>query len=195
MFGSGAKKPHVDQAPWSLQILTTEHLIEGSFHADKYAVGGEDIFAQSTVYDEDETNYDTFDEMRLMQARIQPAGNLATPVQTFPGLELPSFDLVVAIIPADDASLAAAKKAYKAHRHPLDAVIYAGPYLLRAKLLSDHPDASRSPFSDNWLVPLADVVIDCQVPGARLTTFRAPWLLLNGALVHAFWIDGITPES
>jgi hypothetical protein len=133
--------------------------------------------------------------MRLLEARIQPTGNLTTPVQTFPGLELPSFDLVVAIIPADDASLKSAQKAYKDHRYPLDAVIYAGSYLLKAKLLSDYAGANRSPFSNNWLVPLEDVVIDCQVQGARLNSFRAPWLLLNGSLVHAFWIDGITPDS
>jgi hypothetical protein len=195
MFGSGAKKTPVDQAPWLIQILTTQHLIEGSFQADLYKIGGDDIFVQSTEEDADEPNYATFDEMRLTEARIQPTGSLTTPLQTFPGLEMPSFDLVVAIIPADEASLKSAQKAYKAYRHPLDAVIYAGPYLIKARLLSDHAGANRSPFTNNWLVPLVDVVIDCQVQGARLTGFRAPWLLLNGSLVHAFWIDGITPDS
>jgi hypothetical protein len=195
LFGSGAKKNHVDQAPWSIQVLTTEHLIEGAFHADKYTYGGEDIFAQSAAEGDDESNLDAFESVRLIEARIQPTGNLITPVQTFPGLELPTFDLVVAVIPADDASLKAAQKAYKAYHYPLDAVIYAGPYLLKAKLLSDYADASHSPFTNTYLIPLADVVIDCQVQGARLTSFRAPWLLLNGTLVHAFWIDGITPDS
>jgi hypothetical protein len=195
MFGSGAKKAHVDQAPWSIQILTMEHLIEGSFHADKYIYGGEDIFAQAATEGDDEINLDAFEGVRFMEARIQPTGNLITPVQTFPGLELPTFDLVVAIIPADDASLNSAQKAFKAYRYPLDAVIYAGPYLLKGKLLSDYAGAGHSTFTNTYLIPLADVVIDCQVQGARLTGFRAPWLLLNGSLVHAFWIEGITPDS
>jgi hypothetical protein len=195
MFGSDAKKQTTGKAPWALQILTTEHLIEGSFYADKYKSGGEDIFAQSTTVDEDETTSDTFVNIRLLEARLQPTGNLTTPVQTFPGLELPTFDLVVAIIPADPASLQSAQKAYKGYRHPLDAVIYAGPYLMRGKVLSDYADGSRSPFTDTQFLPLVDVEIDCQVQGARLSSFRAPWLLLNGSQVHAYWLNGITAGS
>jgi len=194
MFGSSAKKQSTDKAPWSIQILTTEHLIEGSLYADKYKVGGYDIFTLSTQSDEDESSIDAFENMRLLEARIQPTGNLTTPVQTFPGLEMVTFGLVVAVIPADDASLQAAQKAYKDYRHPLEAVFYAGPYLVRGKVLSDYADASRSPFTNTKLIPLVDAAIDCQVQGARLSGFQAPWLLLNGSIVHAFWLTGITAD-
>jgi hypothetical protein len=196
MFGSDAKKQTTGKAPWALQILTTEHLIEGSFYADKNKVDDEDIFTHSTeVYEEGETISDTFVNIRLLEARLQPTGNLTTPVQTFPGLELPTFDLVVAIIPADPASLQSAQKAYKGYRYPIEAVIYAGPYLMRGKVLSDYADGSRSPFTDTQFLPLVDVEIDCQVQGARLSAFRAPWLLLNGSQVHAYWLNGITAGS
>jgi len=198
MNGATTKKPPIDQAPWSIQILTTQHLIEGSFYADKNKVDGDDIFAQSAAEGKDDSEdgriLEAFEGMRLMEARIQPTGNLTTQVQNFPGLELPTFDQVVAIIPADQASLRSAQKAYKNYRYPLDAVIYAGHYLLRAKLLSDHVDASCSPFANTWLVPLMNVMVDCQVQGARLISFQVPWLLLNASLVHAFWVDGITPS-
>ncbi len=183
MNSTSAKKPPTSQAPWSLQILTTEHLIEGSFYADKNKVDGEDIF---TSLSDDEVS------IRLLAARIQPSGNLVTPVLTFPGLELPSFNLVVAIIPADPGSLQAAQKAYKDYRHPIDAVIYAGPYLMRGKVLSDNVDGSYSPFADTQFLPVVDVDIECQAQGAKLSPVRAPWLLLNGSQVHAYWLEGIT---
>lgn len=196
MIGTGAKKQTHGQAPWSLQILTTEHLIEGSFYADKNKVDDEDIFTHSTeVYEEGETISDSFVDIRLLEARLRPTGNLTTPVQTFPGLELPTFNLVVAIIPADPASLQSAQKAYKSYRYPIEAVVFAGPYLIRGKVLSDNADGSHSPFSDTQFLPLVDVEIDCQVQGARLSSFRAPWLLLNGSQVHAYWLNGITAVS
>ncbi|CAG0968792.1 hypothetical protein ANRL3_01360 [Anaerolineae bacterium] len=182
MFGS---KKQTAKTPWTVESLTTEYLVSGSVREEDYKTGGDDLFAMACLGDLSDSGIDAFQQLRLANAHIQPTGNLVTLEQSFSEWEMPMLDLVVAIIPRDQVCLQAAQKAFKDYRHPMEVVLYAGPYAIRAKLMSDDADQSRSPFMMTQVLPLTDAIIDCQLPGAKLKGFAVPWLLLNGGgLLH-----------
>ena len=184
MFGS---KRQTTKTPWTIEILTTEYLVSGSVRAEDYKTGGDDLFAMASLGDLSDSGIDAFQNLRMFDVRVQPTGNLVTQEQVFSEWEFPMLDLVVAIIPRDQVSLQAAQKAFKDYRHPMDVVVYVGPYLIRAKLMSDDQDKNRSPFAMTQLLPLTDAIIDCQLPGAKLQRLAVPWLLLNGGgLLHGY---------
>jgi len=186
MFGLGGHKKAQSKAPWSIQILTLDYLVDAILQPENYALGGVDFFEQLANAAGDEDELQDVQALRFSEAHVQPAGNLATPDQTFADWELPLFEQVVAIVPRDEASLQAAQKAYSDYVNPINAVMYAGPYLIRANVMSDDTDRDSSPFSTAQVVPLADAVIDCQLPGAKLAGYHVPWLLLNGAKLHGW---------
>ncbi len=186
MFGLGGRKKEQAKAPRSIQILTRDYLIDATWDAESYNSGGVDFFEQLMGLAADAEEMDEALALRFSEARLQPAGNLTTPAGTFADWELPYFDQVVAIVPRDEAGLQAAQKAFGDFANPRNAILYAGPYLIRANLLSDDEDQSASPFATAQVVPLTDAVIDCQLPGSKLTGFHVPWLLLNGATLHGW---------
>ena len=147
MFGLGGHKKAQSKAPWSIQILTMEYLVDAVLQPEYYALGGVDFFEQLANGAGDENELADVQALRFSEAHLQPAGNLATPDRTFADWELPLFEQVVAIVPRDEASLQAAQKAYSDYENPLNAVLYAGPYLIRANILSDDEDRSASPFA------------------------------------------------
>jgi hypothetical protein len=113
--------------------------------------------------------------MELTDMRVQPTGNLTTPVLTYSRWSPGWCHTVVALVPRDDTSRTAAQKAFKDYRQGIATVIYAGPYLIRGTALSDHATRVEAPLAgDASLLPDIDAEIDCQIPGAKLTGFRAP---------------------
>jgi hypothetical protein len=183
MFGSGSKKQ--SKPPYNVQLLTTEYLIEGWIAPEEYEVGGDNVFSQAARLEEDEGGIDAFQAIRMTDVKIRPTGILDSPEETFQEWDLSVLDGVVAIIPLDQACLKVMQKAFKDFRYPVEARIYIGPYLIRAKLLSSSTQRDLSPFATSQLIPLEDAEIDCLVQGSKLKGFRVPWLILNGdSLLH-----------
>ncbi len=182
MFGA---KKETTTALWKIQILTTDYLVEGSVAPDK--VGGQNIWERASQLAVADGGAAAFRQLRLSDAKLQPTGNLKLPAQTFAEWNMTTADAVIAIIPNDAGSLQAGQKAFKDFSHPMTGVVFAGPYVMQAKLLSDSGDRNRSPFSMTEFLPVADAKIDCLLPDAALKDFRVPWLLLKGTgLLHGY---------
>ncbi|MBI4790469.1 MAG: hypothetical protein HY782_25850 [Chloroflexi bacterium] len=189
MFGLGAKKQPASKTGWNIKLLTKAYLVEGSFQPKDYESGGLDVFALAAASAMAEGGLDAFKHLRLTDVRVQPTGNLASSEESFSEWGLLALDEIVAIIPNDQASLESAQKAFKDYRHPMDVVVYAGPYRIHAKLMADTADRKRSPFAMTQIIPLTDAEIECQLPGAKLTKLPVAWLLLNGsASLHGYGV-------
>jgi hypothetical protein len=110
-------------------------------------------------------------------------------VQHFTKLTLGACVNLVAIIPNDDGSRQAAQKAFQEHQHPVNVVVYAGPYRIRGTALTHTTDEIRLYGHDGGLLPFQDAKIESQLLGARLTDLKVPWLLLNGGMIHCLVLD------
>ncbi len=187
MFNLGPKKPVATKPLWRLQLLSEEYLVEGSFNSDEFKVGSSDIFEMSCENILDGGGIEAFHRLSLTGVTLNATGLLSLPEQHYPEWSTAIFDQVIAVIPRDLAGLQAAQKAFREYRYPLPVEVYAGPYRLRGKLLSDSSIPRRSPFLMNQVVPLVEAQIDNLLPGARLSGLQADWLLLNGGgVLHGF---------
>ena len=192
MFSS--KKQPSPMLPWAIQILTTEYLIDGfvqpseySFSGkDEYSISRKDMFVDANKDFEDEGGTRGIRYRTWTEGQIQPTGNLTSPVQHFAKLTLGACANLVAIIPNDHASRQAAQKAFQEHQHPVKVMVYAGPYRIRGTALTHKTDQIRLYGHDGGLLPFQDAEIESQLPGARLTGLKVPWLLLNGGMIHCF---------
>ena len=88
---------------------------------------------------------------------------------------------MIAIVPKDADSQSSLHKALDDYKHPFPAVLYAGCYQVQATVLANSPLGWSNMDS---FQPLADAQIDCLLPGAKLTNWQVPWLLLNGETVQ-----------
>jgi hypothetical protein len=178
MVGHNSKKASKHVEPWRVLILTTEYLFDGLLQA-------EDDFSWLSSYSPN----DTFDVPLITDVKIQPIAGLTTPVQTYAKFVLTYCAQVVALIPNDDAAFKAAQAEYEDHDQPLTAVLYAGPYVIRATILSEDGDPGTLVGTEGGFFPLKDARIDCQAPSARMSTLSIPWLLLNGGTVHGIGLE------
>ncbi len=175
----GDAKRQPTEIPWEIQILTTDYSIEGHIQPD------EDIFRWARQYG----FTDAFECAPLTSVQVLPTGHLTTPPKSFATWDLAYCTTIVMIIPRDQASLKAAPKDYADYRHPFRAVIYAGPYVIRATVLSDSEDSQMLFVDHKGFVPLRDAEIDCQMPGSPLMGLKAPWLVLNGGSLHGYSLE------
>jgi hypothetical protein len=177
MFHS-SPKPKPARRAWAVQLLTHDYVMEGLLQPriDDANLYFNDL---SRMLKQSELMHGL--DLPLSNVRIQPATNLAFQPQTFDEWTIQLGWNVVAFVPADADSLNALRQEFDNFKYPFAATLYAGPYQVRATLLAD----SKLGWSSlTAFLPLADAQIDCLVPGARLTGWRVPWLLLNGLLVQ-----------
>jgi len=191
MFNLGPKKGSTPRQLWRLQLLTNEYLIEGSINPEESRVGSSDIFEMSCENVLDGGGIEAFHRLSFTDVSVRATGALNLPEQHYPEWGTAVFNDVIAVIPRDEASLQAAQKAFREYRYPLQVEIFAGPYRLRGKLLSDSTIPRRSPFLENQIVPLVEAEIDNLLPGASLHDLQADWLLVNGGgLLYGYGITG-----
>ena len=119
-----AQVPSARSAGWAVQILTADYLVSGYLSpVDMPLVGHLNVPTQPTL--------------TLTQAQLRPiTGQSAS--STLPEITIPKT-AIVALIPRDDASAKSA--AMQMPPNSQRAMIYAGPYLIRAafRLAGDMP--------------------------------------------------------
>ena len=186
MFGKKPAPPPVaqpkPQAPsqpakpsgWAAQVLTADYIASGYMPPvpDMPLVGFLNIPTQPTLV--------------LTNAQLQALGPQAVIANATPSeITIPKASLI-AFIPRDEAGMrsAAMQMPQRAER----AVVYAGPYLIRAALMlvGDLPLRNFFGTGGGSLVAVTDAEVTCQVPGAQFTPLKAPLLILNKALVQLY---------
>jgi hypothetical protein len=149
---------------WAVQVLTTDYLISGYLQpVDMPLVGSLNVPTQPTV--------------TLTQAQLRAiTGQSASEI--LPEMTIPKT-AIVALIPRDEASArsAAAQMPPNSQR----AVIYAGPYLIRAafRLAGDMPMRILFGASSGTMVAVSEAVVLCLTPGSALPEQTAPVIILN----------------
>jgi hypothetical protein len=173
MFGFGSKKEKQPEKPWLMQILTTEYLIEGHLPPD------EDFFSYC------QTSHPADNLEALTHIQIQPAGILNVPAPALSNWNVVFGKTIVALIPRDEESLQAARKAYEDYTSSTRAQLFAGPYLIQGNLLNEgnHEIDFEDPSA---FIPVTDAEITHLLPGASLRSHRASWMLVNGDWLHGF---------
>jgi hypothetical protein len=184
MFGkkpapTPAPKPAAPPAPaqsarsagWAVQVLTADYVISGYLQpVDMPLVGSLNIPTQPTL--------------TLSQAQLRTiAGQSAS--ETLPEITIPKT-AIVALIPRDEAGTrsAAAQMPPNSQR----AVIYAGPYLIRAafRLAGDMHMRTLFGASAGAMLGVSEAAVLCLKPGSALPEQTAPVIVLNKNAVQAY---------
>jgi hypothetical protein len=165
MFGK-KKQP---SPPFVLQVLTTEYLIEGT------------VDGNTRLY------FPTPQELgsipiQLSSVQIQPTRLVDTPTQTCPQFAAWG-DSAVALIPRVEVTQMAQYEIWRIPKIPLRGVFYFGSYLVQGTLMRLRADSFGSE------LPIFDVSISSQAPGAHWGELRAPFALVN---IH--WLHGYEPR-
>ena len=174
MFG----KKHAPKALWSVQLLTTDYLVDG--HMD-----GED--PTGPWFLRVQAGEMSMATLTLTEASIQPtAGQNIQPTQAAKWI-LPSTALFVAVIPRDEASTAYSIGRNGSSKHPFPGVVFVGPYAIRGTIMS--PNSDLDILSGYLSFAMQDTVIDCLAPGARLKGLAAPYVIVRALLLHGIMIN------
>jgi hypothetical protein len=150
-------------AQWAIQVLTLDYLIDGSLDADRdknsFRLMGHDV-----------------SPVPVTSARFRAAGAYSLPQLPATPWLLIYGDQLVALIPRDEAGLAAARMFNAAFKVAVPAEVYAGPYVIRGQVLS--PDGSLRVFEGYTGFPVQDAEIKSLIPGAQLGLLKAPYVLV-----------------
>lgn len=158
-------------AGWVVQVLTADYLISGTMQpVDMPLVGSLNVPTQPTL--------------NLIQAQLRTiAGQSAS--ETLSEITIPKA-AIVALIPRDEASArsAAAQMPPGSQR----AMIYAGPYLIRAafRLAGDMHMRTLFGASAGAMLAVSDASVLCLKPGGALPEQTAPVIILNKNAVQAY---------
>jgi hypothetical protein len=158
-------------AGWAVQILTTDYLISGYLQpVDMPLVGNLNVPTQPTL---------TLTQAQLRAVTGQSASD------TLAEITIPKI-AIIALIPRDEVSArsAAAQMPPGSQR----AVIYAGPYLIRAafRLAGDMHMRTLFGASTGAMLAISDAIISCLKPDNSLPEQTAPVIILNKSGVQAY---------
>jgi hypothetical protein len=154
-----------------VQVLTADYVISGYLPpVDMPLVGSLNVPTQPTV--------------TLAQAQLRAlAGQSAS--ETLPEITIPKT-AIVALIPRDEASARSA--ALQMPPNSQRALIYAGPYLIRAafRLAGDMHMRTLFGASTGTLLAVSEASVLCLKQGGALPEQNAPVVILNKSAVQAY---------
>jgi hypothetical protein len=161
MFGK-KKQPSL---PYVLQVLTTEYLIEGTVDGDTHLYLPKPGVGMGPL--------------DLTCVRIQATSPLDIPTRTCARFMVMGNN-AVALIPQIEITSIAMYEVWKEYKKPLLGVFYVGPYIMQGKLMSLVEKTLQSD------MPMYDVHITSQFPGAHWGEIYAPFALVNICWLHGY---------
>jgi len=165
MFG----KKNQPLPPFVLQVLTSEYLIEGT------------VDGNTKLYFQEPETLDSI-PFQLSNVQIQPTRLVEAAIQTCAQFAVWG-DNTVAFLPRMEVTQMAQYETWSIFKKPLRGVFYFGPYLVQGTLMRLRDDSFETE------MPMFDVTITSQAPGARWGELRAPF-----ALVNTHWLHGYEPR-
>jgi hypothetical protein len=162
MFGK-KEKP---LPPFTLQVLTTEYLIEGT------------VDGSTRLYFPD-PDFQGSIPIPLTSVQVQPTRLVGSPTQTCNQFAAWG-SCAVALIPRVEVTQIPQNGVWSISKIPLRGVFYFGPYLVQGTLMRLRADSFESE------VPMFDVYIKNQTPGAQWGELRAPFALMNIHWLHGY---------
>lgn len=158
---------------WLVQALTNDYVAEGYLAPlEMPMLGYVNMTTQAAI---------TFSPARL--TALEPQAFIAT--DTPPEISIVKTTLI-ALVPGDEASLASARAQMPGRTLP--ALLYAGPYVIRAMIgmMGDMPLRHLFNTGVGNFVTAADVEVRCQRLGTAFGPLVAPLALLNKTLIQLY---------
>jgi hypothetical protein len=186
MFNS--KNPPPPPMPWTLQLLTRDHLISGTFAPQAYLSGDANFFKRAARHATLELpSITVFGCRQINNGTIQSMITQNSQQQSFSTFYTGSGNTIMAVVPVDENSLFNAQSAFEKSKYPIAGNIFVGPYYISGTLLSTKPDIFEMP-NDNIfnLLPVKDAVIQCQPVNPTFQALHVAYVLVNNMCV-----DGI----
>ena len=176
MFG---KKPAPPKAPWAVRLLTPDFVVDGYLDFEEHPESWPFFTPQAAAT--------TTATLWLDAPRFTPTSATAGAPPEVSQWLVPFDNSHVAVLPLDEASLAAMRKNASSYRFPIAAVVHLGPYVVHGQLLSCYEDvADLSTLTHNRCLAMQDATIERRRPGAPFAGLQAPLVMLNG-----HWLAGI----
>jgi hypothetical protein len=158
-------------AGWAVQVLTADYVISGYLPpVDMPLVGSLNVPTQPTL--------------TLTQAQLRAIAGQSVS-DTLPEITIPKA-AIVALIPRDEASARSAMMQMPPTSQR--AMIYAGPYLIRAafRLAGDMHMRTLFGASAGTMLAVSDAAVLCLKPGSALPEQTAPVIVLNKNAVQTY---------
>jgi hypothetical protein len=151
--------------PYSVQILTSEYLIEGT-------VGGETQF--------DFPDHDVMvSPMHLTGAKIQSL-RLKEETACYCQDYIFNKKTALAYLPQIDFNLYPLNSVLKIHKIAYQGVFHLGPYSVTGRLMISNPNVLYMEF------PVFDACFTTQLSGTPLGRLTAPFAVVNGLAIHGW---------
>ncbi len=160
-------------AGWLVQALTTDYVAFGQLEPTPMPLlGFLNLAAQTTI---------TLSQTRLTALEPQALIAEAAPAE----VSIVKATLI-ALVPGDEAGLASARAQMPARSER--AVLYAGPYVLRAALamMGDMPLRHLFNTGAGNFIVATDLEVRCQILGTAFAPLVAPVALLNKTLIQLY---------
>jgi len=159
--------PRAPEAPWKVQLLTPVCLVEGLLQT------AEQVW--SSLQDPDDPQ-----QLTLTAAQLRSLIDTGMMPRTVSRWTMPLMSLI-GFIPRDEASTAMVEQLISVYQQTSPVVIYAGPYRIRATLLSDEAE----PLADPGIVA-GEAEISHLPEQTHSPRIRARLLLLNRHWIYGF---------
>jgi hypothetical protein len=156
---------------WAVQILTADYVVSGYLQpVDMPLVGSLNVPTQPTL--------------TLTQAQLRAIAGQSSR-ETLPEITIPKT-AIVALIPCDEASARSAVAQMPPNSQR--AVIYAGPYLIRAafRLAGDMHMRTLFGASTGVMLAVSEAAVLCLKPGSVFPEQTAPVIILNKNVVQVY---------
>jgi hypothetical protein len=178
-----SKKPSTPKAPWAIRLLTPDFLIDGYYDTEAHP--------ESWPFFSVEIGATPLAVSWLASPRFTPVTTGAGPVPAVVNYRLPDTGNFAAMMPFDDARLAAMRKNGSSQKYPFGAALDVGPYAIRGQLLRPYqkPD-DLGLLAGHLSLVVLNTEIEYRLPGAKFTGLRAPWMLVRTHLLQGFDITG-----
>jgi len=177
------KKPSAPKAPWTVRVLTADFLVDGfadtEAHPESWAFFTTAVGSTPTGL------------LWLDGPKFTPviAGVAAPPAVR--QWVLPFTGDFTALMPFDDACLAAVRKNIASLKEPHAALVHAGPFALRGQLLSEYGAVSYlSTMSGHLSLAMQDVEIEYLRPNPGFSGLKAPLVLLHTRALQGIGLLG-----
>ncbi len=167
-----SKKPAQPKAPWAIRVLTPDYLIDGALDSDEHP--------ESWPFFSPEADVSSGGMLYLASPRFTPVSPNAGAPPTVSQWLLPGDGLYAAVMPLDEAGLAALRKSVSSFKHTFAAVLHAGPYAIWGQLLSNFESAGDLyNLARHRNLAVQDATIEHRQPGAAFAGLKAPLVMVS----------------
>ena len=178
-----SKKPAAPRAPWAVRLLTPDLLVDGFTDSEAHPESWPFFAPHGGSVPTGMLWLDRPSFLPVTADAVAPTGVSQWVV--------PYSSNYVAVMPFDNASLAAVRKNTEGQKYSFAAVLYVGPFSIRGKLLSEYEAAPYlSTMAGHLSFAVQDAEIACRLPNPRMTAFKAPMALVRTQLLQGIGLIG-----